>query len=176
MVVDSQHIYWTDNSDGTIGEANLDGSDVNQNLITGASGPVEIAVDGQHIYWANNSGTTIGRANLDGTGVNESFIAGASQPSGVAVTGERIYWTNQGTGTIGEANLDGSAVDQSFITGAHLPSEIAVMPAVPSRRSRRPRRRPSDHTQSQLSAPSTITRSRRRQHAAVALGTDVRRQ
>ena len=82
---------------GTIGGANLDGTGVNQNFITGANTPAGVAVDGQHIYWTNNGmPDTIGGANLDGTGVNQSFITGASSPAGVAVDGQHIYWANNG--------------------------------------------------------------------------------
>lgn len=108
------HIYWT-TSAGTIGRANLDGTDA-ITLITGGSGTFGIEVDTNHIYWANNTGT-IGRANLDGSGVNQSFISGASGPDDVEVDSAHIYWANAGNGTIGRANLDGSGVDQSFISG-----------------------------------------------------------
>jgi hypothetical protein len=66
--------------------ANIDGSDVNNNFITGADAPVEPVVVGDHLYWGNGHGTTIGRANLDGSGVNESFITGADGPCGFAFT------------------------------------------------------------------------------------------
>src|ERR687886_753336 len=80
-------VYWANSGTGTIGRANLDGTDVNQNFITGANAPAGVAVDGAHLYWTNFTGTggAIGRANLDGTGVDQSFITGASRPGGVAV-------------------------------------------------------------------------------------------
>jgi hypothetical protein len=82
----STHIYWTNpGPPNTIGQANLDGSSLNQNFIAGASGPFGVAVDSAHIYWANNANNTIGRANLDGSSPNQNFITGASFPNGVAV-------------------------------------------------------------------------------------------
>jgi hypothetical protein len=119
VAVDGHHIYWTNSGSKTIGEANLDGSGVNQTLVTVASAPVAVAVDGRHVYWADLGSNTIGRANLDGTDVNQSLITGAVPPLGIAVDGQHIYWANgAGAGTIGEANLDGTDVNQSFITGA----------------------------------------------------------
>ena len=88
-------IFWANASRSTpvgtsLGVANIDGSDVNNNFITGANAPVGVVVVGDHLYWANLTdtlaGTTIGRANLDGSGVNESFITGADGPCGFAFT------------------------------------------------------------------------------------------
>ena len=103
----------------TIGRANLDGSGVNQNFITGANDPFGVAVDGGHVYWANLGSGTIGRANIDGSGVNQSFITGASNPYGVAVDGAHVYWTNNATGIRSAAQtLTEVGVKQNFITGA----------------------------------------------------------
>jgi virginiamycin B lyase len=38
------HIYWANFGTGTIGEANLNGTGVNQNFITGADCPIGVAV------------------------------------------------------------------------------------------------------------------------------------
>jgi len=130
----SGHIYWANISSNSIGEANLDGTGVNQSFITGANGPSDIVVFGQHLYWANATGGctesgscngSIGEANLDGTGLNENFIP-TNTAYGLAIDGQYIYWSNFGTGTIGRANLDGSGVDQSFITGASSPDGVVV--------------------------------------------------
>jgi virginiamycin B lyase len=119
------HTYWADSSNNTIGEANLDGTGVNQNFISAHA--IGLAVYGGHIYWGNGVGG-IGRANLDGTGVNNSFIVAApnSQPWGVAVYDGHIYWANDLGGTIGEANLDGTGVNLSFISGLTGPNMLAV--------------------------------------------------
>jgi virginiamycin B lyase len=96
-------------------------------FVSGASGPVGVAVDGAHIYWANTFGSgTLGRANLDGSGTNQSFISGASSPCGVAVDGSHIYWANNGSDSIGRANLDGSSANESFITGLNHPCGVTV--------------------------------------------------
>ena len=53
MAVEGKHIYWTNDGESgalgggqSIGRANLDGTDVDQSFITGASGPVGVAVEG----------------------------------------------------------------------------------------------------------------------------------
>ena len=89
LAVDAGHIYWAHNGwdadTFTIGRANLDGTNVNQNFISSPGYAAGLAVDAAHIYWGNAHTSTIGRANLDGTNVNPSFITGGSEPAGVAV-------------------------------------------------------------------------------------------
>jgi hypothetical protein len=41
-------------SSGAIGGAEIDGTGVNQSLITGITGPGGVAVDGTHIHWVSN--------------------------------------------------------------------------------------------------------------------------
>ena len=119
------YVYWT-NDTGTIGRANLDGSNVDQAFITGPAEPFGVAVDANHVYWADHDQDSIGRANIDGTSVDEDFIA-ATNPQGVAVNASHIYWTNDtvGVDTIGRANVDGTAVDQDFITSGDITFDIA---------------------------------------------------
>jgi hypothetical protein len=104
----------------------LNGTGVDQSLITGASDPRGITVDTNHVYWTSVITGAIGRANLDGTGVNESFITGGSESIGIAVDANHIYWTNNAfphtllSGAIGRANLDGTGVSQIFIEGSGI--------------------------------------------------------
>jgi hypothetical protein len=44
VAVDRSHIYWT-NDGNTLGQADLDGQNVNQSFITGLPSPYGIAVD-----------------------------------------------------------------------------------------------------------------------------------
>src|SRR5215831_13595090 len=132
-------IYWTDGVPGTIGRANLDGTGVNQNFITGVKPTGGLAVDGGHLYWGNRDDSrtlqfgipaTIARANLDGTGADPTFITGAESASGIALDSGHIYWTNrdQLMPTIGRASLDGTGADQNFVNigSGSFPDGIAV--------------------------------------------------
>lgn len=81
------YLYWSNTigpilkpGDGVIVRALRNGTDVNQNFITGASLPGMIVVFGGYLYWANiapirNGAGTIGRARLNGTNVNQRFVA-----------------------------------------------------------------------------------------------------
>lgn len=95
VAVSGSHIYWADNLDrGSIGRANLDGSDPTDDFISGASGPCGLAVAGGWLYWANSgagtTGSTIARARIGGAGVDERYVTGASSPCGVAVGGPPV--------------------------------------------------------------------------------------
>jgi len=119
----SAAVYWSNfdgqfvEGGGSIGRANLNGSDVTNRFITGASNPRGLAVDGTDLYWANNHDTTIGRARLDGSEASQGFITGAIDPDALAIDAQNVYWTNSSDPqfTIGRANLDGSQVNERFL-------------------------------------------------------------
>jgi hypothetical protein len=101
VAVDAQRVFWS-NSDGdydgtglsqggTIGMANLDGSDATQSLIGGLSTePSALAVDADHLYWANPRANTIGVAGLDGTQVNPNLITDPDGVGALAVSGPEV--------------------------------------------------------------------------------------
>jgi hypothetical protein len=132
----TRHIYWSNWVDGTIGRANLDGTGVRQDFITGitgSGGPTALAADSKFIYWGtymtgdgNGWIGSIGRARLDGRQVDSNFITPDSGVQGLAVDSRYIYWGNWFAGTIGRARLNGKQVDQSFITNASSPFGVAV--------------------------------------------------
>jgi virginiamycin B lyase len=123
IAVDDGHIYFAKGM--TIGRSNLNGTNPQNNFITGADDPKGVAVDSTHVYWANQDADTIGRANLNGSNVNQSFIAGAD--CGVAVDATHVYWGNSDDpDTVGRANLDGLGVEPSFIGGVERPCGVAV--------------------------------------------------
>lgn len=125
VAANATHVYWSDNGTGSISRAKLDGTGVQNGLITGLAGPASIAISSTYVYWVDYEANTIGRANLDGSGVDRRFIIGADSPNGIAIDGSHIYWTNH-AGSIGRANLDGTGINQSFITGADDPTDVAV--------------------------------------------------
>jgi hypothetical protein len=59
------YVYWGDPNAGTIGRANLDGSDATDAFIHTGGTPVAVAVDSSHIYWADESdGRSAGRTSM----------------------------------------------------------------------------------------------------------------
>lgn len=120
------YVYWGDYQGGTIGRANLDGTNVEDAFIQTGGHPSAVAVNASHIYWANQSGGTIGRANLDGTAVEPNFITGIGEPNGVAVNASFVYWSSLSGHEIGRANLAGTMPNLGFVTGAGIPCAIAI--------------------------------------------------
>src|SRR5262249_19701364 len=131
------HIYWGNQATDTIGRANLNGTGVEQNFITGISGPsrpCSVAVDSGHVYW-DETVNSIGRANLDGTGIERNFIP-TNSLCGVAVDSKYVYWANDNSGvnSIGRASLNGTGISTSFIpnavqgSGLHEPCDPLATP------------------------------------------------
>jgi outer membrane protein OmpA-like peptidoglycan-associated protein len=120
------YVYWGDATNGTVGRADLDGTDVHRDLIVRTHRPplLGVAADGKHVYWTSLFGFSIGRANLDGTSVDQTFIATAHPPTGVGVDGNHVYWGTAG-GRIGRADLDGTHVDNHFINGVPFAHQLA---------------------------------------------------
>jgi hypothetical protein len=108
------YIYWSNQTAGSIGRANTNGTGVNQSFITGLGRVVDVAVDDYHIYWTLLASDNVGRASLDGTNVKPNFITGCTNASGLAIYNDHIYWANS-NGYIGRAGTDGSGVNQHWI-------------------------------------------------------------
>jgi virginiamycin B lyase len=122
-------IYWANWN--SIGRANLDGTNVDQNFISNTQSSTigracGVAVDESHVYWADEGRDVIGRANLDGTDPDYTFIQGADGPCGLSVDDSHIFWANNGGSSIGRARLDGTEVNQEFIGAATAPCGVAV--------------------------------------------------
>ena len=124
------YLYWTNAAavapgNGTIGRARLNGTDVDQKFITGASLPTGLTTAGGYLYWANNLTGTIGRARLNGTDVNQKFIKTAQSegPDDVVADSGHIYWANDFN--IGRANLNGTDVNR---TSSPSPTAPAASP------------------------------------------------
>ena len=124
------YIYWSTDSFGTIGRANLDGTGVDESWIKDAGAPRGLALgpNGEYIYWAEQGvpgyyeSGSIGRAKLDGTGATNAFISpeyadGHAPQDWVAANSAHLYWSEgwynnssppQQGWDIANANLDGT--------------------------------------------------------------------
>jgi hypothetical protein len=73
VAVDTSHIYFNGSTSNVIERANIDGTNVDPNFISGvvASG---IAVTPQYVFWGGGfSDHAVGRAAIDGSGTNQAF-------------------------------------------------------------------------------------------------------
>ncbi|MEM8557753.1 MAG: T9SS type A sorting domain-containing protein, partial [Bacteroidota bacterium] len=96
---------------GTMGRADLDGSNPNPAFVPAAdiavfSGSMVIA--GGFVYWATNSG--VGRVGLDGSNPIVDFVSEATQVDGLATDGAALYISRGATflTSIDRVDLDGS--------------------------------------------------------------------
>ena len=109
VAVNDSHIYWGNNFQNSIGRANLDASNPNQQFITQQTQggvpfmPCSLALDDTSLYWNG------GRAALDGSGPVGMSGGGACS---VTLDGGYLYWVrsddHQTVSTITRSNLDGS--------------------------------------------------------------------
>ena len=108
-------VYWTDYGANRIRRSNLDGSALEDVVVTSLDNPYGIALDvaGGKVYWTDAGTEKIQRANLDGSQVEDLVTIGLNNPRGLAldIAGGKMYWTDRHLGTIQRANLDGSEVE-----------------------------------------------------------------
>jgi hypothetical protein len=138
LALDGSHVYWGNPGGnppsgpgaGSIGRANLDGSEATNAFIAGLEGPCDITVGGDHVFWVEH-GTVpewggIGRASLDGSAPQRSFIPFPTRnPScGLTASGGYLYW-GQGE-AIARANLEGGEMNEAFIPDTGVVEGIAV--------------------------------------------------
>lgn len=125
-----QYMYWTDSAAANIRRAHLDGSNIEDLIITGLSFPEGITIDedGGKVYWADGGTQKIQRANLDGSGVEDVVINVPGVPAAIALdlAANKVYITDVATGAIMRANLDGSNVEDIVTTGLSTPRALAL--------------------------------------------------
>ena len=132
VAVDASHLYWTNQTDGSIWAADRDGTSPHVISNAGLAG-WDIAVGGDHLYWTMlgrpPSGGAIWEANLDGSDPH-AIVTGQAAPVGIAVNSGNIYWSttgdnSAGAGAIWQANLDGGS-PHAIVTGQFEPFGVAV--------------------------------------------------
>jgi hypothetical protein len=98
-------IYWSNQIEGAIGHANLDGTG-ERTLIPGGLQACGVALGSSYLYWTDQGNGTIGRALVDGSQPDATYIAGLEGPCGVAVSAHYLYFS------------DGSTIDRTDLTSA----------------------------------------------------------
>lgn len=141
VTANASSIFWADgdsqnpssqpDEDGTIGEANLDGSGVVPALLNIGNSPFGLAAPpsaelagaltatATNLYWGDWINDSIGDANLDGSGASDDLIglARGARPEGLTVDGNQLYWAGSAGhhGDIGRGSLDGTGVAPAVI-------------------------------------------------------------
>ena len=110
-------MYWTDRETDRIRRANLDGSQAEDFVATGAAYTLALALDlaGGKLYWTQGRPNKIRRANLDGSQIEDlvTVHSGLGWAASLAldVAGGEMYWTEPGLERIMRSKLDGSAIE-----------------------------------------------------------------
>ena len=121
---------------GKLQRANLDGSNVEDLVITGLLHPLSLALDvaAGKIYWLDHKTQWIQRANLDGSNIEELVTTGLDGPSGLALdlAAGKMYWTDSGTDRIQRANLVTTRPAEPLVCGGTVAVERSTTAEVPS--------------------------------------------
>ena len=110
-------MYWADAQTQKIQRANLDGTNLEDVVITGPF-PLGLGLDvaGGKIYWSEVGPNMIRRANFDGTGIEDLVGSVGSRTIALDLAGGKMYWADAFVGSkIQRANLDGTGV-QDLVT------------------------------------------------------------
>jgi hypothetical protein len=138
VALDQSHVYWANSGPanaaprtGSLGRANLDGSEPALALVPGLEHPCAVALGSDHLFWIERrpSGQNwggVGRAGLDGSSPQRLFIPfhTVNPGCGLAASGGYLYWGQDEA--IARANLQGGEVDETFIPNAGVVDGIAI--------------------------------------------------
>ena len=127
--IESPKIYWTGHDLNKIRRADLDGSNVNDLVATGAySAGLALDVAAGKMYWTDVGSARIHRADLDGSNIQDliSNEVGSINWLALDVVGGKMYWTDWRTDRIQRANLDGSEIQNLVTSGLVAPHGLAL--------------------------------------------------
>jgi hypothetical protein len=133
LASDGTYLYFSSCDGNTIGRADLDGSDVEDALISlGArSCPQGLAVAGSHIYWTQLGSGTIGRASLDASDIDRRWLNIHSRqgPFQIVADHAHVYWTWGGVdgspSYTGRADANRSHLDRHFLADSLYPMVLS---------------------------------------------------
>lgn len=89
-------IYWSDAIGGSVGYANLRGTD-ERTLIIGGMQACGVALSRRYLYWTDQANGTIGRALLNGGTADPAYITGLNRPCGAAIASPYLYFADGNT-------------------------------------------------------------------------------
>ena len=125
-------MYWTGHDVRMVRRADVDGSNVQDLVPTGAySAGLALDLAGGKMYWSDVGTGRINRADLDGSNTQHLITTGVGSINWLAldVPGGKMYWTDWTTDKIQRANLDGSDIEDLVTSGLVAPHGLAVDPA-----------------------------------------------
>jgi hypothetical protein len=111
MVVDSQNVYWTDFTSGTVCQVSNHGGSAQIIAMTAMASPTSIAVDTSYVYWADTANSQIQRT-LIGGGLTVPVYTGPPGPFFFSLGSGTFYFSSLQSGGIYSVPLDGGAATE----------------------------------------------------------------
>jgi virginiamycin B lyase len=112
VAVTDTHVYWTNYADGSIGRANIDGTEPGLWQPLAAGNVTGIETKGDYLYWGRWGGGGIGRGSLGGADFDPFWISGVGTTATLAL--------------VHEASMSAFAVDQAKIDFKKKPDSDKV--------------------------------------------------
>ncbi len=121
LAADRAHIYWSDNTAGTIVQADLDGQ--NPMVLATVVNVLFLTVDGHNVYFSDNTAGFVSQVPIGG-GARIDLSTTETNPRGLAVDATDIYWA-AGPAAIRRAPIGGGVV-VTIAVGQGVPAGVAL--------------------------------------------------
>ncbi len=128
IAIDSNYVYWTNNSGGQVMMVSIDGGTPTV-IADGQEAPLGIAVDATNVYWTNQYGGEVYQQLLAGPfdgGTLTLLASNQAGPTGIAVDSNFVYWTNKFGESVNFVPINGGQVAPVSPVPTNASYEIAV--------------------------------------------------
>jgi hypothetical protein len=116
VATDETYVYYSDETNGYIGRAALNGDGGVDNWKNVGGHPAGLCFYGGYVYWADSSTHYIGRIKLSDGTFDATFFATGGNPYGVKVNASNIFWVSGGN--VGTATFDGTNIGTHYANWA----------------------------------------------------------
>jgi hypothetical protein len=106
VAVDSTHVYWANQTAGTISRDTIGTSTGAVELASLNQTPWDLVVDNTHVYWTNYDGSSVRRVPKGG-GSQDTLASSLGRPLGLAKDGNTLFWADSGQDQIVQFALMG---------------------------------------------------------------------
>lgn len=126
VAVDSEYVYWKEGEGILRKPLNGVGNGLAGELVSGASGVIDLGVDATHVYWFDNSfeDAHVWRAPKDGSGEATDLAESSSRPTAMVLDDLYVYWTRH-DGAVYRVPKEGGQAKEMVPEGGRTPVALA---------------------------------------------------